>query len=136
MKKSVLFLCTGNSCRSQMAEGLLRHIKGDEYDVFSAGTHPTQVHPNAVRVMNEIGINISQHMSKSMNVFLDKHFDVLITVCDSAKESCPVFHHASRKIHWSIEDPQAATGSNEDVLSVFRKVRDKLKQNIKEEFCK
>ena len=136
MKKSVLFLCTGNSCRSQMAEGILKHLRGDDCEAHSAGTHPASVNPNAVRVMNEIGIDISHHTSKSVNVFLDEHFDVIITVCDNAKESCPVFNQAARKIHWGIEDPACATGSEEEVLSVFRKIRDDIKRKIKDEFCK
>src|SRR3990167_8760424 len=105
MKKKVLFLCTGNSCRSQMAEGILRHVAGDTYDVSSAGTKPSKVNETAIQVMKEIGIDISGHRSKSVNEFLNEYFDYVITVCDSAKETCPVFQKRNILLHWPFPDP-------------------------------
>jgi len=136
MKKKVLFLCTENSCRSQMAEGILRHFKGDEYDVFSAGTSPSVVNPRAIKVMAEIGIDISGHKSKSIQEFLGKDFDFVITVCDKVKETCPVFHRGAKHVHWSFVDPAEASGSEEEVLSIFRRVRDEIELRIQEEFGK
>ena len=133
IKKKVLFLCTGNSCRSQMAEGILRYYKGDEYEVFSAGTNPSGIDPMAIKVMAEIGIDISGHKSKSVEEFLDKEFDLVITVCDKAKEMCPVFYRGGKRIHWSFIDPKEASGSEEEVLQVFRRVRDEIKSHILEE---
>lgn len=127
MKASILILCTGNSCRSQMAEGFLR-----SYDpglaVFSAGTRPTgMVHPLTVRVMQEVGIDLSGYRSKSLNAFLDRPFDYVITVCDEAKESCPVFTgKVDHRLHFAFEDPADATGSEEEQLAVFRAVRDQI----------
>ncbi len=126
MKKRVLFLCTGNSCRSQMAEGLLKHIAGDKYDVFSAGINPTDVNPKAIDVMQEIGINISKQRSKSVNLYKDDCFDYVITVCDNAKENCPYFP-GSKMIHWNIKDPATAENNSEQ-LNIFRNVRDEIKQ--------
>ena len=119
-----------------MAEGILRHFKGDEYEVFSAGTNPSEVDKRAIKVMAEIGIDISHHRSKSVEEFLDKDFDFVITVCDKAKETCPVFYRPSKRIHWSFIDPKDATGSEEEILQVFRKVRDEIKLRILEEFGK
>src|SRR5690242_13322586 len=113
MKPRLLILCTGNSARSQMAEGLMRRDAGDRYDVFSAGTHPTSVRAEAIRVMAEIGIDISAHRSKSIDEFLDRPPDMLITVCDSAKETCPVLPGGVRRLHWPFEDPAAVQGSEE-----------------------
>lgn len=104
-RKRVLFLCTGNSCRSQMAEGFLRHMAGDKFEVFSAGVKPTQVNPLAIKVMAEAGVDISKHRSKSVIKFLGKNFDYVITVCDNAKQTCPVFPGEHEKIHWDLEDP-------------------------------
>lgn len=126
----VLFLCTGNSCRSQMAEGLLRHLGNNKFEVFSAGISPSFVHPLAIKAMMEIGIDISGHRSKSVEEFLDQSFDYVITVCDKAKESCPNFPGQARKIHWSFQDPAEATGSEEERMKVFRKVRDEIKEHI------
>lgn len=134
MKKKVLFLCTGNSCRSQMAEGFLKHLKGNDYEVFSAGTNPSTVNPNAVKVMSEIGIDISNQESKSVEQFLNTNFDFVITVCDKAKERCPIFLGNAKKLHWSFIDPASAKGSEEEVLSVFRKVRDEIHSKIIEHF--
>lgn len=131
MKHSVLFLCTGNSCRSQMAEGLLRHLAGDRFEVASAGTHPVGLNPGAVEIMREIGIDISQHRSKSLHEFDGSCFDHVITVCDRAKESCPIFPSTSTLLHWSFDDPAAAGGSPEERLGVFRRVRDEIVESIR-----
>ncbi|MBI3008429.1 MAG: arsenate reductase ArsC [Candidatus Omnitrophica bacterium] len=128
--KRVLILCTGNSARSQMAEGLLRHFAGDRFEVFSAGVKPAQVNPLAIAAMKEIGIDISRHKSKSVTEFLSQQFDYCITVCDNAKQTCPVFPGKYQKIHWSLEDPAQAQGTEEEKLDVFRKIRDKIHENI------
>ncbi|HEV8538310.1 MAG TPA: arsenate reductase ArsC [Bacteroidota bacterium] len=125
-KKRVLFLCTGNSARSQMAEGLLRSFAGKEYEVFSAGTHPIPVRVEAVGVMGEIGIDISDHFSKSVDRFIHEPFDYVVTVCDSAKESCPVFHGARGTLHWSIKDPVGVGGTE-----AFRNARNELERRIR-----
>ncbi len=132
MKKSVLFLCTGNSCRSQMAEGLLRHLAGDRYDVASAGTQPGNLNPEAVEIMREIGVDISGHRSKSVEEFLDREFDHVITVCDHARASCPIFPASVTNLHWSLEDPAAASGSPEHRQTVFRRVRDEIASRLRE----
>ena len=126
----VLILCTGNSARSQMAEGLLRHDAGDACEVFSAGTNPNQVRPEAIAVMREVGIDISGHRSKSVDEFAGQDFDYVITVCDNAKQTCPVFSAKTKHIHWSIEDPAAVPGSEEKRLSVFRRIRDQLRARL------
>ena len=122
--KRVLFLCTGNSARSQMAEGFLRHMAGDRFEVFSAGVKPTAVNLLVIKVMAEIGIDISKHMSKSVMEFIDQNFDYVVTVCGNAQKTCPVFPGEHEKIHWDLEDPVAAEGSEEGQLKVFRKSRD------------
>jgi len=127
----ILFLCTGNSARSQMAEGLLRH-RGDRFEVASAGTHPVGLHPLAVASMREIGIDISQQRSKSIDEFASQDFDCVITVCDNARETCPVLPGARRMLHWSLEDPAAATGSVEERMTVFRRVRDALAARLQQ----
>lgn len=127
----VLILCTGNSARSQMAEGLMRHYGGGRVEVFSAGTHPKGVHPLSIRVMREIGIDISHHESKSLDRFLNQRFDYVITVCDRANESCPLFPGNPRRVHWSISDPAAVVGSNEEQLHAFRAAQEELAQRIK-----
>ena len=127
----VLILCTGNSARSQMAEGLLRHEAGNVYEVFSAGTNPSHVRPEAITVMHEVGIDISGHRSKSVDEFAGQDFDYVITVCDNAKESCPVFPAKTKRIHWSIEDPAAAQGSEEETLTAFRRARDELRARLR-----
>lgn len=131
-KKRILFLCTGNSCRSQMAEGFLRHMAGDKFEVFSAGVKPTQVNPLAIKVMAEVGIDISKHISKSAMEFVGQQFDYVITVCDNAKQTCPVFPGNYVKIHWDLEDPAEAQGSEEEKLVVFRKTRDEIGKKIEE----
>ena len=129
-KKKVLILCTGNSARSQMAEGLLRHIAGDRFEVESAGTVASFVRPQAIAVMNEIGIDISTHRSKCLDEFLDKSFDYVITVCDIANQTCPTFPGNADRIHWSFEDPAEFKGTDEETLVVFRAVRGQIQQRI------
>jgi arsenate reductase (thioredoxin) len=129
--KKVLILCTGNSARSQMAEGLLRHEAGDRFEVSSAGTKPTEVRPEAIAVMREMGIDISHHRSKSADEFLGQKFDYVITVCDNARESCPVFPGTARYIHWSLEDPATARGSEDERRLVFRRIRDEIAERLK-----
>lgn len=129
-KERVLFICTHNSARSQMAEGLLRVLRGDRYDVFSAGTEPGGVNPYAVRVMAEIGMNIGNHRSKHVDEFGETAFDCVVTVCDHAKEACPFFPEAKKTIHKGFEDPSVFTGSAEDVLAGFRRIRDQIRDWI------
>ncbi len=128
----VLILCTGNSARSQMAEGLLRHDGGPAYEVFSAGTHPTQVRPEATQVMRDVGIDISGQRSKSVDEFAGQHFDFVITVCDNAKETCPVFPAGTRRIHWSIDDPAVVQGSETQRLQQVRRARDQLRLRLRQ----
>jgi arsenate reductase len=129
-KKRVLFLCTHNSARSQMAEGLLRAMAGERFEVFSAGTEKTRVQPLAVDAMREIGIDLSGHTSKTLDAFGDDPFDFVITVCDRANESCPLFPGKTERIHWSFDDPTAATGSDEEKLAAFRRIRDQIRAKI------
>src|SRR6266566_3315583 len=129
-KKKVMFVCTGNSARSQMAEGLLRHIAGDRFEVFSAGTRPTDVRPEAIQVMDEIGIDISGHYPKFADKFIGQNFDYVVTVCDSAKEACPVFPGKTGRLHWSFEDPAAVRGSDDERLAAFRKIRDEIRARL------
>lgn len=132
-KKRVLILCTGNSARSQMAEGLLREIAGEKFEVESAGVEPSIVRPEAIEAMNEIGIDISNHRSKSVDEFVGQKFDYIITVCDNAKESCPVFPGNAERIHQSFEDPPPATvGDYESRLEIFRRVRDEIRLWLRE----
>lgn len=129
--KSVLILCTGNSARSQMAEGLLRAMAGDRLEVASAGTRPSVVNPLAIQAMSEIGIDISSHRSKSVDEFSGCHFDLVITVCDNARQECPSLL-MGQKLHWSFDDPAAATGTEEERLQEFRRVRDEIWTRLKE----
>lgn len=131
-KKRILILCTGNSARSQMAEGLLRHDAGDRFEVFSAGTKPSQVRPEAIAAMRELGIDISGHRSKSVDEFIGEQFDYVLTVCDNAKESCPIFPGKTVAIHHNFEDPAAMRGSEEERFAVFRRVRDKIRDYLRE----
>jgi arsenate reductase len=133
-KKRVLILCTGNSARSQMAEGLLRDIAGDRYEVFSAGVAPSSVRPEAIEAMREVGIDISTHRSKSVDEFAVQSFDYVITVCDNAKEQCPVFPGHTARIHWSFDDPAEATGDPTQRLTVFKRVRDEIKEKLTGQF--
>ncbi len=130
-RQKVLFLCTGNSCRSQMAEGLLRTLAGDRFDAASAGTRPAGLNPMAVEAMREIGIDISHHRSKDVSEFDGQRFDAVITVCDRAKEACPVFPGAKTMLHWSLEDPAEAQGSPAERMAVFRRVRDEIAGRIR-----
>lgn len=127
-KPNVLILCTGNSCRSHMAEGILRAAAGEILDVHSAGSKPAgYVHPMAIAVMAEIGIDISNHTSKHMNDFLDRHIQTVITVCGRADEACPFFPGQVHRYHWGFDDPAHATGTEEEIQSEFRRVRDEIK---------
>lgn len=123
-KQRLLILCTGNSARSQMAEGLARRIAGDRFEVFSAGTKPSSVNPLAIQAMAQIGIDISHHRSKHLNEFLSQPFDFVLTVCDDAAEACPVFPGPAQRLHWSFPDPAAATGNEAQRLQKFQEVRD------------
>ncbi len=133
-KKKILFICTHNASRSQMAEGLLRTLYGERYETFSAGTQPTQVNPFAIKVMEEIGIDISTHRAKSVEEFRGMQFDLVVTVCDQAKETCPFFPGAKKYLHQSFEDPSRATGTDEMKLVLFRNVREKIKDWIVKNF--
>jgi arsenate reductase (thioredoxin) len=129
-KAKVLILCTGNSARSQMAEGLLRHEAGDQFEVYSAGTKPARVRSEAIAAMSEIGIDISGHRSKSVDEFAGQELDYVVTVCDNANESCPVLRARTLRMHWPFEDPAAVQGSEETRLAAFRKVRDQIHARI------
>ena len=133
MKQRVLFLCTHNSARSQMAEGLLRHLAGDRFEAFSAGTEAAHVRPLAIKTMAELGIDISKQQSKTLERYLHEPFDEVITVCDAAAEACPIFPHAAHRRHWSLADPSKATGSEGEQLTVYRRVRDELRSRIEQE---
>jgi arsenate reductase len=132
-KARVLFLCTHNSARSQMAEGMLRSLAGDHFEVYSAGTEATHVRPLAIRAMDEIGIDISGQESKTLERYLREPFDYVITVCDDANEACPFFLGAQSRLHWSIEDPSKVEGSEDERLEVFRRVRDGIKDRVQAE---
>ena len=130
LRRRVLFLCTHNSARSQMAEGLLRQLSGGQVDSVSAGTIATRVRPEAIRVMRELNIDISNQRSKALDEFVMQRFDYVITVCDSANESCPIFPNADHRLHWSIDDPGSVTGDEVQRLAAFRHARDELRQRI------
>ena len=129
-RKRVLILCTGNSARSQMAEGLLRHMAGEKFEVESAGVEPTHVRTEAIAVMEESGIDISTHRSKSVDEFTGEAFDYIITVCDNAKERCPIFPGDAMRIHWSFDDPAAVPGDHEVRLAAFRAARDQIRAKL------
>lgn len=129
-RQRVLFLCTGNSARSQMAEGLLRHLAADRFEVFSAGTRPVGLNPNAVAAMAEIGINIAGSRSKSVDEFAGQQFDYVFTVCDNAKESCPIFPGGGKRLHQSFQDPASAPTDRQ--LAAFQKVRDQIADRLRE----
>ncbi|NHI91942.1 MAG: arsenate reductase ArsC [Candidatus Lokiarchaeota archaeon] len=132
-KKKVLFLCTENSCRSQMAEGLLRYFGGDYFEIFSAGIEPaSEVNPFAVEVMKEIGIDISRQYPKHIKEFLNQNIDYVITTCDNAQRSCPIFPGNTINIHWRLNDPAEAVGTKEERLKVFRNTRDLIYKKIQE----
>ena len=130
MKNKILFLCTGNSARSQMAEGLMRHLRGNEFEVFSAGSEPKGIHPLAVEVMKEIGIDISRQRSKHLDEYGKENFNYIVTLCDHAAKTCPLFPGKGERQHQSFPDPAAAEGSREERLERFRSVRDELKEFI------
>lgn len=130
MKKRVLFICTSNSCRSQMAEALVNHDLGDQFEAFSAGTDPKPLHPLAIRVLSEIGIDHSSARSKHMDEFAGQVFDFVITLCDSANETCPLFFGGVRRAHLGFDDPDRAEGTEEERLAVFRRVRDEIRREV------
>ena len=129
-KTKVIFICTGNSCRSQMAEGLLRDMAGDRFEVFSAGSHPSRLHPASIIVMAELEIDISNHSADSIDKYLDKDIDIVITVCDNARQVCPVFPGNVKRIHWSIDDPFHGWGAEPNDLEPYRDTREELKNRI------
>ena len=130
-KKKIIFICTGNSCRSQIAHGLMNDFTGDRFDVFSAGTSPAKVHPAAIEVMREIDIDISHYSSNYINDYFNKGIRYVVTVCDNARNNCPVFQEDAIKIHWKIDDPIKNWDPNEKNLEVFRNTRDMIKEKIK-----
>ena len=129
-KKNIIFICTGNACRSQIAHGLLQNLAKDRFNVFSAGSHPSQVHPMSIKVMEEIGIDISHHSSDYIDDYLDKSIDIVITVCDNADKLCPVFPGIIERLHWSIEDPFKGWDYNENQMESFRVTRKEIKSRI------
>ena len=129
--KKVLILCTGNSCRSQMAEGWLRYFAKDTVNVYSAGTHPEEINPLAIEAMKEAGVDISHHTSNKIDNYMEINFDFVITVCDNARERCPYFPNTATKLHRSFPDPANATGTDSDQLKVYIEVRDQLKEYFK-----
>ena len=129
-KQRVLIVCTGNSARSQIAEGLIRHEASERFEVFSAGTQPTEVRKEAIQVMRELDIDISAHRSKPLNDFVGQEFDFVITVCDKAREECPIFAGAPERLHWPFEDPAAFIEIGEARLQAFRKLRDKIHARV------
>jgi len=129
-KKGILFLCTGNSCRSQMAEGFAKKMLSNDLKIFSAGIEPKRIHPMTVKVMQEIGIDISQQRSKNISEIPLYRIDIVITLCGDAVERCPIFPGKVERVHWEIEDPAKAQGSNKEIAIVFRKVRDNIKSFI------
>lgn len=136
MKNKVLFLCTANSCRSQMAEGIANHFLGDQLEAFSAGTESSFVNPRAIAVLKEIGIDISQHRSKNLDEFAGQGFDYVITLCGDANEKCPLFFGGVRRTHLGFSDPAKATGGEDEILTEFRKVRDEIKTTLIDFFGK
>lgn len=134
MKLAILFLCTNNSCRSQMAEGIVNHYYGEVLNAYSAGTRPTSIHPSAIKAMAEIGIDISKQRSKSVENFTDRKFDYVITLCgDDTKDVCPIFTGKTReRLYWSFIDPEESKGNEEDVFKTFKKVRDEINTKIGE----
>ncbi|MBD3167851.1 MAG: arsenate reductase [candidate division Zixibacteria bacterium] len=128
--KKIIFICTANSCRSQMAEGLLREMSNGQFEVYSAGTSPSFVNPLAIGVMGELGIDISEQRSESIDDYIGDEFDYVITVCGRAEEECPMFPGNAEKIHWPIDDPAEANGTEDNILKAFREARDDLKRRI------
>ena len=130
LKKKVLFICTGNACRSQIAHGLLNDLASAHFEVFSAGSHPNKVHPISIAVMEEVGIDISKHTSDHIDDYLNKDIDIVITVCDNAKNACPTFSENVNRIHWSIDDPFKNWNFDLDQLSTFRETREEIKSRL------
>ena len=130
MKKKVIFICTGNSCRSQMAEGLMRDAVGENFDVLSAGSNPSKVHPAAIKVMKEWGIDIQNQKSKSVNNYLEENIEIIVTVCQKANQVCPSFPNGRTKIHWNIKDPFHSWDSEERDLAPYRNARNQIKKKI------
>ena len=131
LKKKILFVCTGNSCRSQIAHGLLNNIAGDRFEVFSAGLSPNKVHPMTIEVMKEIDIDISHHTSDHLDDYLDKDVDVVITTCDDANESCPFFPGNVERLHWSIDDPFESWNVEKSNIQLFRDTRNKIEERVR-----
>ena len=129
-KKKVLFICTGNACRSQIAHGLLRDMAGDRFEVFSAGSHPSRVHPMSVAVMEEVGVDISHHTSDFVDDYLDQGIDIAITVCHNANQSCPTFPGKAERIHWSIDDPFKGWNFDTSQMDSFRETRREIKEKL------
>jgi arsenate reductase len=134
LKKKVLFLCTANSCRSQMAEGIVNHFLGDRIEAFSAGTEASFVNPRAIAVLREIGIDISGHLSKNVDDFADDRFDYSITLCGDARDKCPLFQGSGERVHIGFADPAKATGSEEEIMEAFRTVRDEIRRRLLDYF--
>ena len=132
--KRVLFLCTGNACRSQLAEALANHYYGDRLNAVSAGTSPAGVHPRAVAVLAELGINWSQARSKNVSEFVGQKFDQVITLCGQAQQACPLFPGKTERLHWGLPDLAAVTGSEEEIMTAFRAVRDELREKLAQQF--
>ena len=129
-KKNIIFICTGNACRSQIAHGLLQNLGKDRFNVFSAGSHPSRVHLMSIKVMEEIGIDISHHKSDHIDEYLDKGIDIVITVCDNANKLCPIFPGNVARLHWSIDDPFRGWDYNENQMESFRVTREEIKDRI------
>jgi len=129
-KKKIIFICTGNACRSQIAHGLLEKMAGDKFEVFSAGSHPSQVHPMSLKIMEEIGIDISHHTSDFIDDYLNAGIEIVITVCNNANKICPVFPGNAEKLHWSIKDPFKGWDFDETQIQSFRDTREEIKQRI------
>ncbi len=129
-KKNIIFICTGNACRSQIAHGLLENISGNRFNVFSAGSLPSRVHPMSIKIMKEIGIDISHHTSDHIDDYMDKGIDIVITVCDNANKLCPIFPGNINRLHWSIDDPFKGWDYNENQINFFRRTRDEINERI------
>lgn len=136
MKKRVLFLCTANSCRSQMAEGITNHFMGARFEAFSAGTQASFVHPLAIEVMKKIGIDISNHRSKNLSEFDGQRFDYVITLCGDANEACPLYIGGTKKTHIGVDDPAQSTGTKDEIMRKFRRVRDEIREKLTDFFDK
>lgn len=130
-KQKIIFICTGNACRSQIAEGIMRNLAGDKFDVYSAGSHPTKVHPMSIKVMKEVGIDIYSQTSDPISLYLNEIMDIVVTVCDDASKACPIFPGNVERIQWSVEDPFKGWDLDSDDLLNFRKTREDLTKRIK-----